>query len=135
MVGKALENFGDDALGHLIEDHRKLENQPLHLAVSYHPCAAQEDLVLFEVSENFAGNQVNEEKEFMKVWVAQSPEFTVIGATNFYLLLTNPVEFEVGLTEGWPEVLELKESIQSGFAVAHHMDDLGQRWWKQVSGG
>ena len=134
MVGNVVEKRDDDALVQLISEHRQFKNQPLHLAVAYRSSEVALDLFLLEVADNFAGNEVSDKRLFMKVWVAQSPEFTVRDATDFYLLLTNPNEFERGLKQNWPQVRQLRDSVKGGRATAYFKDSIGERWWNQISG-
>ena len=70
----------------------------------------------------------------MKVWVAQSPEFKLRDATNFYLLLTNSNEFKTALQEDWPQIRELRDSVRRHHATAYHKDHIGLGWWNQKSG-
>ena len=54
----------DRALVQLVEEHRQIKSHPLHLAIAFRPVESEDDVVLFEVSENFADNTVNEDKSF-----------------------------------------------------------------------
>lgn len=134
MVNRVLEGHDENLLTSLIEEHKEIENQPLHLAIAYRLGDSASELYLLEVSENFGGNRVSDEKLFLKAWVAQPPDFRFHEATEFYLVLTNLAEFSTAISETWSQISELKWSIEKGLAKKLFSDEQGEKLWAQLGG-
>lgn len=57
------------SLAELVESHKAVEGEPLHLALAYDPCRQDDanQVFLFEVSENFGGDHINPEHQLFEV--------------------------------------------------------------------
>ena len=134
MASLVLDQADDQTLKHLVLDHQNLEAQPLHLAVAFRSPQTKDELTLLEVADNFSDNQVSEDKQFLRVWVAQSPEFFFHETQDLFLLLTSSREFEVALKEKWDQVSQLQLSVRAGMAMTYFADETGHGWWQRLNG-
>jgi hypothetical protein len=114
----------------LMEQHRELEDEPLHLAISYGPLRDQEDIFLFEV----AGGEesVNPDRDFFEVTFKSVPGLQTGFSQPLHLVLTNPQEFKKALAEGWPLAKEVVSAVQADAYKVLYKDAVGDRLLRQI---
>jgi hypothetical protein len=110
----------------LTEQHRELEDEPLHLAISYAPKRDQEDIFLLEAIGGNGGDSVNPDKELFETTFASAPGFPMALTQRLHLVLTNRHELDVALDERWQSVGEIVDAISSGDYVVLFQDDIGK---------
>src|SRR5579884_3647641 len=118
MVQQALQwepKYLNDAL-HLVEEHRRLEGEPLLLAVYYSPDRDPDDLFLLEVIENFGSNSIDADRELFEVSYEPPVNSALRPGQHLRLVLTNPEEFRLALVQGWPLAEELRSALRTGKA-------------------
>lgn len=114
------------AIRRLTEQHRELQDEPLHLAISYLPPRRdQQHIFLFEVIGG-AADSINPEHDLFEVVFEASPEFPMAPTEQLHLILTNPRELETALRDGWRLAGELVSAIQAGDFKVLHVDEVGR---------
>src|SRR5262245_51431672 len=88
----------ETAIRRLTDQHRELEDEPLHLAISYGPNRDQQDIFLFEVIGR-TGHGVSPERELFETTFYASPSFPMEPNQRLHLILTDPQEVETALRE------------------------------------
>jgi hypothetical protein len=115
------------AIRRLTEQHRELEDEPLHLAVSYLPCKRdQHDIFLFEVIGT-PGESINPERDLFEATFAATTGFPTGQNEQLHLILTNPRELKTALQDGWPLARELVNAIRAGDYEVLYKDTVGKR--------
>jgi hypothetical protein len=117
----------EPAIRRLTEQHRELEDEPLHLAISYLPAMRdQQHIFLFEVIGSL-GDGISPERDLFEVTFAATAGFPMGPNEELHLILTNPRELEIALKEGWPLATEVANAIRAGDYKVLHADKAGQR--------
>ena len=98
----------------VVNDHTKIDDEPLLLAVYYASATAPEEENLFEVADNFGYGEPSEDKHIFQIQFGPSPNFPLPTEDRLRLSLTSPVEFRLAVQEGWPEVKDLQDAIARG---------------------
>lgn len=110
----------------LVEQHRGLKDEPLHLAISYSSSRDPQGIFLFEVIGGNGGDRVNQDKELFETVFFSSPNFSMDVGQQLHLVLTNQREVDVALREKWQAILEIVDVVQSGECEVLWGDDVGQ---------
>lgn len=121
----------ESAVRQLIEQHRLLQDEPLHLAVSYGPQREPQDIFLFEV---IGGNErpLCEDHELFETVFTTHSGFPMRAEQNLHLVLATPAEWETALREGWPSAEEIRRAIEAGDYQVVYADEVGQRLLKSL---
>lgn len=98
----------------VVNDHTKIEDEPLLLAVYYASASAPQEECLFEIAHNFGYGEPSEDKHIFQIQFGPSPNFPLPFQDSLRLSLTNPNEFRLAVQEGWPEVQDLQNAIVRG---------------------
>jgi hypothetical protein len=116
----------ESSIRQLTEQHSQLQDEPLHLAVSYGPERKQQDIFLFEV---IGGNdrRLCEDHELFETVFTSTSGFPMRTDQNLHLVLTTPAEWETALREGWPSAEEIRKAIASGDYKILYEDEIGKR--------
>ena len=115
------------AIRRLTEQHRELEDEPLHLALSYLPAQRdQQDIFLFEVVGS-PGESINPERDLFEATFAATPGFPMRQDEQLHLILTNPRELKIAVRDGWPLANEVVNAIHVGDYKVLFRDALGGR--------
>jgi hypothetical protein len=120
-------------LRNLTKQHLELEDEPLHLAISYAPKRDQRDIFLFEVIGGNGGDYINPDKELVETTFPSSPGFPMAAGQQLHLVLTNQRELELALSEGWPSVREVVDAIQSNDYKKLYADKTGGTILKRLA--
>jgi hypothetical protein len=110
----------------LTEQHRELEDEPLHLAVAYLPARGdQQDIFLFEVIGGpIAG--ISPERNLFEVTFTATAGFPMGQDEHLHLVLTNPVELPVALEQGWPLAQDVVNAIRANDYRTMFADEVGE---------
>jgi len=118
----------------LTKQHRELEDEPLHLAISYAPQRDRQDIFLFEVIGGT--DSIGPDKELFETTFASTPGFPMDAGQQLHLLLTNRCELDMALREGWQSVREIVDAIRSGEYESLWADEIGKcvldRLWSEA---
>ncbi len=115
------------AIRRLAEQHRELVDEPLHLAIAYHPALRdQQHIFLFEVVGG-PGESINPERDLFEVVYETTPAFPMGPNEQLHLVLTNPQELEVALREGWYLAVEVVNAIQARDYEVVYKDEVWER--------
>lgn len=106
----------------LVEEHKKIEDETLLLAVYYKPDRDPNDIFLFEVIDDFGSGSIDSDKELFEVAFASTSSFPIENGGHLHLLLTNPQEFAVACDQQWPLMEEVRRAVQSGRAQTIYSD-------------
>jgi hypothetical protein len=117
----------------LAKQHRELEDEPLHLAISYAPKRNEHDIFLFEVIDGNGGDSVSPDKELFETTFASTPGFPMDAGQQLHLVLTNQRELDVALSEGWPSLREVVDAVQSNDYKKLYADKKGNGILKLLS--
>jgi hypothetical protein len=108
----------------LTKQHRELEDEPLHLAISYAPQRDPQDIFLFEVIGGT--DSVSPDKEIFETTFTSTPGFPMANGQQLHLILTNRSELDIALREGWQSVREIVDVIRSGEYQSLWADEIGK---------
>jgi hypothetical protein len=108
----------------LTKQHRELEDEPLHLAISYAPRRDPQDIFLFEVIGGT--DSISPDRELFETAFASTLGFPMDAGQQLHLILTNLHEFEMALDEEWPSVREIVDAIRSGDYKILYDDETGK---------
>lgn len=102
----------EEQIRNLIKQHLELEDEPLHLAISYAPKRDQQDIFLFEVIGGNGSDSINSGREFFETMFTSTPSFPMAVGEQLHLILTNQRELEIAFLEDWPSLREVMEAIR-----------------------
>ncbi len=115
------------AIRRLTEQHRELVDEPLHLAIAYHPALRDgQHIFLFEVIGS-PGESINPEQDLFEVVYETTAAFPMGPNEQLHLILTNPRELEVALREGWYLAGEVVNAIRAKDYELLYKDEVGER--------
>jgi hypothetical protein len=99
-----------------VAEHLELKDEPLLFALYYKPKPdeAEEDVYLLEIADNFGSNEIDPDRELFEAGMAPPSEYGMQMGGVLRLTLTNPVEFETAVREGWGAVDALKQVVRRG---------------------
>jgi hypothetical protein len=110
----------------LTEQHRALEDEPLHLALPYGPPRDREDIFLFEV---IGGTEsLNPEGDLFEATFLPALGFPLAPGQKLHLILTNPEELKEAVRRDWPlaqEILQALRSVDNHQVL--HADKVGRK--------
>lgn len=113
------------SLRKLIDQHREIEDEPLHLAISYQPPRDPHDVFLFEViGDSIDG--IRTDRDLFEVTFEPTAQLPLASGERMHLVLTNPREFRQALDENWPLANELRDAIRSHDYKVLHSDTNGE---------
>jgi len=126
----------EPAIRRLTEQHRELEDEPLHLAIVYEPGTHrdQQDIYLFEVIGGPGGSGVNPDREIFETTFSAAPGLSADPRTKLHLLLTNPAEFRTAVSQGWDAAKEITQVLGNGDYVVLYSDDVGESLLREIRG-
>lgn len=114
----------DDQIEMLINEHLKLEQEPLLFAVQFQPKDGDPGPYLLEVFDNYGSNRVDEFRELMVVRFMPSERLALRAGEALTLLMTNPNEFEVAYKEKWPALGGFLSAVSNGdWRIVYQADD------------
>lgn len=117
----------EQAIKRLTEQHRELEDEPLHLAVAYLPAKRdQQHIFLFEVIGT-PGESINLERDLFEATFGATAGFPMAQNEQLHLILTNPRELEIALVQSWPLACQVVNAIRDGDYEVLYKDEVGER--------
>ena len=116
----------------LVQNHLKLEDEPLLLAIYYKPQREMHDIFLFEVIQNFGDGEVDPDRELFEVTYASTTGLPLEKGQYLHLVMTNPKELEVATQENWVMVAELRAAMSAGDCRVLHKDAQYVTPWEPV---
>jgi hypothetical protein len=120
-----------DAIQRLTQQHRELEDEPLHLAIAYSPPRDTQDIFLFEVIGNEAMS-INPDRNLYEVSFTPTSGFPMDVNQRLHLILTTSEELQIALQENWPLAVELAGAIRARDYQILYEDDVGKRCFKKI---
>lgn len=123
----------EEQIRNLTKQHSELEDEPLHLAISYASKRNQQDIFLFEVIGGNGGDSVNPDKELFETTFASTSSFPMAPGQQLHLVLTNQRELDEAMSEGWPSVREVVDAIQSNDYQKLYADETGDQILKLLT--
>ncbi|HET6249263.1 MAG TPA: hypothetical protein VFE47_16325 [Tepidisphaeraceae bacterium] len=122
-----------EAVAKLVEQHRKLRNGRLHLAVYLAPPKrAKRDIYLFELIEDFGGGSIDPDKKLFTFAYGSTPGFPLPPDARLWMILTNPAELDHAIQENWKRLHDLRQSRKTGQAIVLHADAMGKKFWNKL---
>jgi hypothetical protein len=125
----------EPALRRLTEQHRALEDEPLHLAVAYLPRRSgqevTEGIFLFEVIGG-AADRFGQSGDLFEASFEAVPGLPTGFDRTLHLILTTSRDLEEGLTQGWPLALEVADAVRRGDYQVLHEDPVGRSVLQQI---
>ncbi len=117
----------------LVDQHRKLKNGHLHLAVYFAPPRRHKrDIFVLEVIDGFGGDVVDPEDKLFEFGYGSTPGFPVPAGTSLRMILSNPKEFHHAVDRDWKAVKELRTACGAGQATVIFADASGKRLWTLI---
>jgi hypothetical protein len=137
MAGKwTSEQFPqfEAAIRQLTEQHRQLEDEPLHLALAYLPrrdgLEVEQGIFLFEViggAADFFGQD-----DLFETTFAATPDLPSGLEHTLHLILTTPRELEEALENDWPLAAEIADAVRRGDYKVLHEDSQGRSLLRKI---
>ena len=117
----------------LVEQHRKLRNGHLHLAVYLAPPnRPKRDIYLFEVIDDFGGGNVDPDRKLFTFAYGSTPGFELPPGASLRMILTNPAELDAAIQQNWKRVGELRSARRASKAVVVYADATGKKLWNKI---
>jgi hypothetical protein len=110
----------------LAKQHLRLRDEPLHLAMAYDPGRDSQDVFLFELLDNFGGNEINPDAVLFEATFGASSSFSLEPDQRLHLILTNPAEFRTALDRRWPTADEVRDAVHRGDFEILYSDQIGR---------
>ena len=104
-----------EALRRLVqEEHTKINDEPLLLAIYYKSALVPEEECLFEVARHFGLDYVSEDREFFQIQFDPSKGLPMAAGHRLRLLLTNSKEMKAAFAQkqSWLQLEDLIQAIQ-----------------------
>jgi hypothetical protein len=118
----------DAPLRALVQEHGRIDDEPLHLAIAYDAGRDGADVFLFELIGNFGANLVGPDRRLFETTFAGERVFPAGGRRpDLRLVLTSPTELDVALRDRWPAAVELRHAIAAGAYDVLYEDEVGRR--------
>jgi hypothetical protein len=125
----------EPAIRQLTEQHLKLEDEPLHLALTYLPSRNGREVYqgafLFEVIGG-AADQFSQRQDLFEVSFDAVPGLSTGFDQTLHLILTTPRELKRGLTEGWPLAIEVTDAVRRDDYKVLYGDTVGRKVLRQI---
>lgn len=117
----------------LVDQHRKLRGEHLHLAVYFAPPKRpKRDIYLFEVTDDFGGGQIDPDKKLFSFAYGSTPGLPLPTGVSLRMILTNPAELDAAIQGSWKRVGELRDARSAGKAIVLYADAKGTRFWNKI---
>lgn len=110
----------------LVEQHRGIREEPLHLAMIYEPRRETPDLFLFELLGHFGGDEINDDRQLFEVTFGPALGLDLEAGQSLHLILTHPEEFRRAIEQHWPSAEEIREAVRRGDFEIVYSDEVGQ---------
>ncbi len=124
-VSDQLPQF-QDAIHRLVQQHRELHDEPLHLALTYLPADRNPQHVYLLEVVSVPGAGLNPEHDLFEATFGSTAGFPFLADEELHLILTNPRELEVALDRGWPLANEIVNAIRAGNTQILFQDEIGR---------
>lgn len=124
--------FAED-IRRLTAQHQELEDEPLHLAISYSSPRDPQDVFLFEIASRFGHDEVDPGKELFETTFPAPAGFHLGTGQSLHLILTNPNEIRVALREGWELANEVRQAVRAGDYEILFQDRVGAELLETIS--
>lgn len=122
-----------DQVQKLVQQHRTLRGQRLHLAVYLAPHRrAKRDIYLFEVIDDFDGGHIDPDNKLFTFAYGSTQGFPLPEGVRLWMILTNPSELDKAIEENWNRVDELRHARKAGNAVVLYADAKGRKFWNKI---
>lgn len=124
MARSAARPRAVDPIEALVQEHLKLKDEPLHLAIRFDDPRRPKEIGLFEVIGDFGRGHIDPDRRFLEVTMA-SPAMAELGPdVELRLVLTSPEELRTANDEGWPALAKLRKRLHGRRPL--HTSDLGR---------
>jgi hypothetical protein len=125
----------EPAIRQLTEQHRALEDEPLHLALAYLPRRdgreVERGIFLFEVIGG-AADRFGQSGDLFEAAFDAVPGLPTGFDRTLHLILTTPRLLAEALTEDWPLAVEVADAVRRNDYKVLHNDRVGQRVLRQI---
>ena len=111
----------------LVAKHRKLRNEPLHLAMQFADARHRGDVCLIEIIGGFGSGHINPDKRFLEVEMKPAGEAQLPNGASLRFIFTSPEELKVADEKRWPALVTLRKRLASATTKVHYVDDVGRR--------
>jgi hypothetical protein len=117
----------------LVEQHHKLRDEHLHLAIYFAPPnRPKRDIYLFEVIDDFGGGHIDPDKKLFSFAYGSTPGFPLPAGVSLRMILTNPPELDAAIQGNWKRVGELRKARRARRAIVIYADAKGKRFWNKI---
>jgi len=110
----------------LTEQHRELEDEPLHLAIAFQPRPPrdQQDIYLFEIIGGWG--ESNPDKELFETTFEPNGRLPSGFNQRLHMILTTPVEIKAAVQEKWKTAEEIIDAVRWDDYKVLHSDTEGE---------
>jgi hypothetical protein len=125
----------EPAIRRLTEQHRELEDEPLHLALAYLPRRngreVSRGVFLFEVIGG-AAERFGQSDDLFEASFDAAPGLPTGFDQTLHLVLTTPRWLKEGLGQGWPLAVEVADAVRRDDYKVLHEDSVGRGVLQQI---
>jgi hypothetical protein len=123
----------EESVQRLVQQHRKLRDGRLHLAVYLAPPKRpKRDVYLFELIDDFGGGHIDPDRKLFTFAYGSTPGFPLPEGASLWMILTNPIELAQAIREHWKRLDEIRIAKEAGNAIVLHSDATGKRYWNRI---
>jgi len=115
-----------ESLRRLTEQHRELEDEPLHLAIAFQPTPPrdQQDVYLLEVIGGWGED--NPDKELFETTFEPNGRLQTGFDQRLHLILTTPAELKTAMEEHWASAEEIVNAVRCADYEVLYSDEVGR---------
>jgi len=115
-------------LDSLIKEHRKMEDEPLHLAMVYNPVDKGDagEIYLLEVIGGHELHSLSPDPDLYFSTYRSTPDYDIGFKFPLHLILTNEFELQMAIEDSWPRAEEMVAAIKNESFHVLFKDEIGE---------
>jgi hypothetical protein len=122
------------SLKKVVQEHLKIKDEPLLLAVHYTPPNPGRDIYLFEIAGRFGLETVDPDRKMFEIGYGSTTGFPLAPGQELRLLITNPTEWRTAVDQNWSAIQLLRKAINGNRARVLHATKEGAKLWEMIDG-
>jgi hypothetical protein len=123
----------EEQVKRLVQQHRALQGERLHLAVYLAPPKrSKRDIYLFELIDNFGSGHIDPDQKLFTFAYGSTPGFPLPEGASLWMILTNPTELDKAIRENWKRVEAIRNARKAGNALVLYADTKGKKFWNKI---
>jgi len=117
-----------------VQEHLKIKDEPLLLAVHYTPPNSGQDVYLFEIAGKFGLETVDPDRKIFEIGYGSTTGFPLTPGQELRLLITNPTEWRTAVDQDWKAIRVLRKAAEGNRAQVLYHTKEGAKLWEMIHG-